>query len=93
MSAGLEDPSRRRIIMRRWIGGSVLFAVGLVVGMITIKSVEAQQDKGIGVRVNHVGMWWTPFFGQKNDPFLDRAAALKMKESQCPQYAKVTHPA
>ena len=26
-------------------------------------------------------------------PFLDRAAALKMKESQCPKPARVTHPA
>src|ERR1700688_3406507 len=28
-------------------------------------------------------VWWTPFFGQKKAPSLDRAAALKMKESQC----------
>jgi hypothetical protein len=25
--------------------------------MVTIKSIEAQQDKGIGVRVNHVGIY------------------------------------
>jgi hypothetical protein len=36
---------------------------------------------------------WTPFFGQKKTPFLDRAAALKMKESQCLEFARVTHPA
>src|SRR6185503_1679538 len=47
----------RRLIMRRWIRGSVLFAAGLVLGMITIKSIEAQQDKGIGLRVNHVGIY------------------------------------
>jgi hypothetical protein len=39
------------------------------------------------------GMWWTPFFGQKRPPSLDRAAALKMKESQCQKYARVTRPA
>ena len=33
----------------------------------------------------------TPFFGQKRTPFLDRAAALKMKESQCQKFARVTH--
>ena len=38
--------------MRRWTRGSVLFAAGLVLGMVTIKSIEAQQDKGIGLRVN-----------------------------------------
>ncbi len=43
--------------MRRWIRGSVLFATGLLLGMVTIKSIEAQQDKGIGVRVNHVGIY------------------------------------
>ena len=43
--------------MRRWIRGSVLFAAGLLLGMLTIKSIEAQQDKGIGVRVNHVGIY------------------------------------
>lgn len=43
--------------MRRWIRGSLLFAAGLVLGMITIKSIEAEQDKGIAVRVNHVGIY------------------------------------
>ena len=43
--------------MRRWTRGSVLFAAGLVLGMVTIKSIEAQQDKGIGLRVNHVGIY------------------------------------
>ena len=43
--------------MRRWIRGSVLFAAGIVLGMVTIKSIEAQQDKGIGVRVNHVRIY------------------------------------
>lgn len=43
--------------MRRWIRGSVLFAAGLVLGMVTLKSIDAQQDKGIGVRVNHVGIY------------------------------------
>ena len=38
-------------------------------------------------------LWWTPFSGQKKGPFLDRAAALKMKESQCLKPARVTHPA
>ena len=36
-------------------------------------------------------LWWTPFFGQKKTPSLDRAAALKMKESQCQKFARVTH--
>jgi methylmalonyl-CoA/ethylmalonyl-CoA epimerase len=43
--------------MRRWIRGSVLFAAGLALGMITIKSIDAQQDKGVGLRVNHVGIY------------------------------------
>jgi len=43
--------------MRRWIRGSVLFAAGLVLGGVAIKSIDAQQDKGIGVRVNHVGIY------------------------------------
>ena len=38
-------------------------------------------------------LWWTPFFGQKKTSSLDRAAALKMKESQCLKFARVTHPA
>jgi len=43
--------------MRRWIRGSVLFAAGAVLGMLTIRTIDAQQDKGIGVRVNHVGIY------------------------------------
>ena len=43
--------------MRRWIRGSALLSAGLLLGMVTIKSIEAQQDKGIGVRVNHVGIY------------------------------------
>ena len=43
--------------MRSWIRGSVLFAAGLLLGMVTIKSIDAQQDKGIGLRVNHVGIY------------------------------------
>jgi methylmalonyl-CoA/ethylmalonyl-CoA epimerase len=42
--------------MHRWIRGLMLFAAGLAIGMVTIKSIEAQQDKGIGLRVNHVGI-------------------------------------
>jgi hypothetical protein len=35
-----------------------------------------------------------PIFWTKKDPFLrDRAAALKMKESQCLKFVRVTHPA
>ena len=36
-------------------------------------------------------LWWTPFFGQKKTPSLDRAAALKMKESQCLKQAFNCH--
>ncbi|MGP0074651.1 MAG: VOC family protein [Bryobacteraceae bacterium] len=43
--------------MRHRICASGLFAAGLLLGMVTIKSIEAQQDKGIGVRVNHVGIY------------------------------------
>lgn len=43
--------------MSRWIRGSSLFAAGAVLGMITIMSVDAQQDRGIGLRVNHVGIY------------------------------------
>ena len=43
--------------MRRWIRESALLSAGLLLGMVTIKSIEAQQDKGIGVRVNHVGIY------------------------------------
>jgi hypothetical protein len=38
-------------------------------------------------------MRWTPFFGQKKTPSLDRVAALKIEESQCLKFARVTHPA
>jgi hypothetical protein len=34
-----------------------------------------------------------PISWTKKDPSLDRAAALKMKESQCLKFARVTHPA
>ncbi len=43
--------------MRNWIRGSVLFAAGLVLGGVTIKTMDADQDKGIGLRVNHVGIF------------------------------------
>lgn len=43
--------------IRRYTRGSVLFVAGLVLGMVAIKSIDAQQDKGIGVRVNHVGIY------------------------------------
>ena len=43
--------------MRRWIRVTGIFAAGLVLGMVTIKSIDAQQEKGIGVRVNHVGIY------------------------------------
>jgi methylmalonyl-CoA/ethylmalonyl-CoA epimerase len=43
--------------MRFSIRGAGIFAAGLVLGMIAIKSIDAQQDKGIGVRVNHVGIY------------------------------------
>ena len=36
--------------------GIVLFAAGIILGMVTIKSIDAQQEKGLGVRVNHVGI-------------------------------------
>ena len=38
-------------------------------------------------------VWWTPFFGHKKGPFLDGGRALKNKESQCPEPARVTRPA
>jgi len=47
--------------MRNWIRGSVLFVAGLVLGMVAIKTVSAQQDKGIGVHVNHVGIFVKDF--------------------------------
>jgi catechol 2,3-dioxygenase-like lactoylglutathione lyase family enzyme len=47
--------------MRSWIRGSVLFVAGLVLGMVTIKTISAQQDKGIGVHVNHVGIFVKDF--------------------------------
>jgi methylmalonyl-CoA/ethylmalonyl-CoA epimerase len=43
--------------MRFSIRGAGIFAAGLVLGMIAIKSIDAQQDKGIGLRVNHVGIY------------------------------------
>jgi len=43
--------------MRLSIRGAGIFAAGLVLGMITIKSIDAQQEKGIGLRVNHVGIF------------------------------------
>jgi len=43
--------------MRRWIRGSVLFAAGLVVGMVAIRTVDAQQEKPVNLRVNHVGIY------------------------------------
>jgi CheY-like chemotaxis protein len=33
--------------------------------------------------VEYGKLWWTPFFGQKSDPFLDGVAALKMRRRQC----------
>jgi catechol 2,3-dioxygenase-like lactoylglutathione lyase family enzyme len=45
------------MFMRLWTRGWVLFAAGLVLGMVTIKTIEAQQDKGLGLRVNHVGIY------------------------------------
>jgi methylmalonyl-CoA/ethylmalonyl-CoA epimerase len=42
--------------MSRGIRGSILFIAGLAIGMITIRAIDAQQDKGIGLRVNHVGI-------------------------------------
>jgi catechol 2,3-dioxygenase-like lactoylglutathione lyase family enzyme len=43
--------------MRRWIKGSALFVIGLAFGMVTIRTIDAQQEKGIGLRVNHVGIY------------------------------------
>ena len=43
--------------MRRWIRGLALFAAGAILGMATLKTIEAQEDKGIGLRVNHVGIY------------------------------------
>ena len=42
--------------MSRWMRGSILFIAGLAIGMVTIKTIDAQQEKGIGLRVNHVGI-------------------------------------
>ena len=58
---------------------------------------NAFEKKGVKVAMKDVNLpirflWWTPFFGQKKVPSLDRAAALKMKESQCLKFARVTHP-
>lgn len=43
--------------MRRSVRGLALVAAGAILGMVTIKTIEAQQDKGIGLRVNHVGIY------------------------------------
>ena len=43
--------------MRRWIRGPGLFAAGLILGIVSSMSIVAQQDKSIGVRVNHVGIY------------------------------------
>ena len=65
-----------------------------------VSEVEGKPISRMGIRnradsiaTMWVEVWWTPFFGQKKTPSLDRAAALKMKESQCPKPARVTHPA
>ena len=43
--------------MRPSIRGLALLALGAVLGMVTMKTIEAQQDKGIGLQVNHVGIY------------------------------------
>lgn len=43
--------------MRRWMRGASLVALGVILGMVTIKSIDAYQDKGIGLKVNHVGIY------------------------------------
>lgn len=43
--------------MRNWLRGSVLFVAGVVAGMVTIRTSSADQDKGVGLRVNHVGIF------------------------------------
>jgi catechol 2,3-dioxygenase-like lactoylglutathione lyase family enzyme len=47
--------------MRNWIRGSVLFLAGLLLGGIAVRTISAQQDKGIGVHVNHVGIFVKDF--------------------------------
>jgi catechol 2,3-dioxygenase-like lactoylglutathione lyase family enzyme len=47
--------------MRSWIRGLALFAAGVALGMVTIKTISAQQDKGIGVHINHVGIFCKNF--------------------------------
>ncbi|MEQ1949709.1 MAG: VOC family protein [Bryobacteraceae bacterium] len=42
--------------MRPSTRGLILFAAGTILGMVTIKTIDAQQEKGLGVRVNHVGI-------------------------------------
>ena len=37
--------------------GASLVALGVILGMVTIKSIDAYQDKGIGLKVNHVGIY------------------------------------
>ncbi|MEQ1946729.1 MAG: VOC family protein [Bryobacteraceae bacterium] len=43
-------------MMNRWMRQAGLLALGVALGMVTIKSIEAYQDKGIGLKVNHVGI-------------------------------------
>ncbi|MDP9115610.1 MAG: VOC family protein [Acidobacteriota bacterium] len=42
--------------MQRWIRVCATFSAGLILGMVAIKSIDAEQDKGIGIRLNHVGI-------------------------------------
>jgi catechol 2,3-dioxygenase-like lactoylglutathione lyase family enzyme len=43
--------------MRSWFRTVGIFAAGLTLGMVAIRSIDAQQEKGIGLRVNHVGIY------------------------------------
>jgi catechol 2,3-dioxygenase-like lactoylglutathione lyase family enzyme len=43
--------------MRNWIRGSALFVAGLLLGTVATKTISAQQDQGLGVHVNHVGIF------------------------------------
>jgi catechol 2,3-dioxygenase-like lactoylglutathione lyase family enzyme len=43
--------------MNNWIRGALLFAAGLLLGGVIVERISAQPDKGIGVRVNHVGIY------------------------------------
>jgi AcrR family transcriptional regulator len=64
---------------------------------VTVNKVSELAEVTKGAFFHHfdsketLAVWWTPFFGQKETPSLDRAAALKMKESQCLKFARVTH--